>query len=282
VSGIDLLAPGERERLVTDWNDTAVPVPELTLGPLFEAQVARDPDAPAVVSGPTELSYLQINQRANRLARYLVSAGVRPEVFVGIALPRNDVMLAALLAVAKAGGAFVPIDAAYPATRIAFMLADAAPMLVITDRATAGVLPAGTPLLVIDDPAAAAAVAGYDPGDLAEAELAGPLALAHPAYVIYTSGSTGLPKGVVVTHQGLASMALSQTTIFGAGPGARVMQFCSLSFDGSIWEISFALLTGAVLIFAPEELRSVDARLIRFMHDDRDNGGRGDLGSHAR
>src|SRR5580700_1215261 len=165
-------------------------VPELTLPELFEQQVARAPDAVAVVCEGRGLSYAELDARANRLARYLVSLGAGPERLVAVAMPRSPDMIVAVLAVLKAGGAYVPVDPDYPADRIAFMLADARAVAVLTTVAAGRDLPDGTPQVVLDDPATITAVSRLGGADLASAERLGQLRLSSPAYVIYTSGST--------------------------------------------------------------------------------------------
>ena len=169
----------------------------LTLPELFQAQAARTPEAPAVVFGDVTLSYTALNARANRLARYLVLLGAGPERLVAVAMPRSAEMIVAVLAVLKAGAAYVPVDPAYPADRIGFMLADAAPVAVLTTAGVAAGLPRGLPLLVLDDPETVAVLAGLGGENLPAA--AGSRDL---AYVVCTSGSTGRPKGVMVEHAG--------------------------------------------------------------------------------
>ncbi|MEV4432052.1 amino acid adenylation domain-containing protein [Streptomyces sp. NPDC049585] len=251
VSALDVLSPAQRERLLVEWNDSARDVAEGTLPELFAARVAETPDAVAAVSGTTELTYAELDARANRLAHHLAGLGAGPERIVAVALPRSVEWLVALLAVVKAGAAYLPVDPEYPAERIAYMLDDAAPLCVVTDTATRDRLPATANVLVPD-----------------EAELAGQpshapqpqLTPANAAYVIYTSGSTGRPKGVVVTHTGIASLVAEQMTAFGVGTGSRVLQFASPSFDAATWEVCMALLSGATLVLAPrEELLPGDA-----------------------
>ena len=211
----------------------------LTLPELFQAQAARTPEAPAVVFGDVTLSYADLNARANRLARYLVLLGAVPERLVAVAMPRSAEMIVAVLAVLKAGAAYVPVDPAYPADRIGFMLADAAPVAVLTTTTLAGLdLPGGI-RVVLDDPATMAAVAGLDAGDLSI-----PPALASPAYVIYTSGSTGRPKGVVVEHRNLAGLLGWARAEFTAAELAKVLASTSLSFDVSVFEIFTPLICG--------------------------------------
>ncbi|MFF9984849.1 AMP-binding protein, partial [Streptomyces erythrochromogenes] len=207
VREIDVLGVEERRRVLVEWNDTVRGVPDATLPELFEAQVARTPDAVGVVCGGVELSYGELNARANRLARHLVACGAGPERLVAVALPRSVDLFVALLAVLKSGSGYVPVDPEYPADRIAYMLADAEPVLVITDTDTAAVLPqdAAAPRLLLDEPGVRQAVADRDGADLSDGDRSYPVLPAHPAYVVYTSGSTGRPKGVVVSHVGVAS-----------------------------------------------------------------------------
>ena len=255
VNSIDLLSEEERHRLLLDYNDTAVPVIADCLPARFEAQVAATPEAVAVVFGPTTLTYAQLNARANRLAHHLMARGVGPEQLVALALPRGPELIVALLGVLKAGAAYLPLDVDYPPERIAFMLADAAPAVVVTDGATAGQLPpdAVTPRLVIDDPATVEALAGRAATDPTDAERTTALRPEHPAYVIYTSGSTGRPKGVVVSHGGVSSLAAAQIEQLDVGAGSRVLQFASASFDASFWELCMGLLAGATLVTATSE-----------------------------
>ncbi|MFI9599853.1 amino acid adenylation domain-containing protein [Streptomyces sp. NPDC052043] len=249
VGRLDVLAPQEREEVLLRRNDTGGEPPR-TLPELFAEQVARAPRDPAVVFEDTTLSYAELDRRANRLAHHLVAAGVGPEQYVALVLPRSADLAVAVLAVHKAGAAYLPVDPDYPAERIAHMLTDARPGVVLTTTALAPALPPGDRLVVeLDDPATAARVAAA-PGDRAPAA---DLTADHPAYLIYTSGSTGRPKGVVVTHRGIASLVAAQTERFEVGPGSRVLQFASLSFDAAFWELAMGLLTGAALVLAPAE-----------------------------
>ena len=142
ISELDVLTAAERRRLLRDWNDTARPVPAATLPELFEQQAARTPDAPAVISAGAELTYGELNARANRLARHLITLGAGPERLVAIAMPRSADVVVAMLAVLKSGAAYVPVDPGYPADRMAFMLADARAAIVLTTSGLAGSLPA--------------------------------------------------------------------------------------------------------------------------------------------
>ena len=226
-----------------------------TLPELFEAQVAATPDAVALVFGDATLTYAQLNARANRLAHAFIHRGVGSEDIVALALPRGPELVTCLLAVLKAGAAYLPLDTDYPSERIAFMLADAAPMLVVTDAPTVGCVPDGssTPRLSLDDPATVAALQDSPDTDPTDGDRVQPLWPQHPAYVIYTSGSTGWPKGVVVGHTGVSSMVAAQVERLGVDGHSRVLQFASPGFDASFWELSMALLSGAALIVAPKD-----------------------------
>ncbi|MFF2046215.1 AMP-binding protein, partial [Kitasatospora sp. NPDC058170] len=200
---IEILDDAQRRRLLTEWNDTARDLPAATLPALFQAQAARTPDATALIHQDEELSYAEVNERANRLAHLLTEHGVGPETLVGVLMGRSTDLVISLLAILKAGGAYLPIDPNYPADRITYMLGDARPTLVITHQDLQHTLPAteATALIVLDDPDTLARLA-----ELAATDPESGLLPSHPAYVIYTSGSTGRPKGVVVPHHGLASL----------------------------------------------------------------------------
>ena len=255
VGGVDLFAPGERRRVVSGWNDTGCPAgpgEPGTLAGLFEAQVRRAPGAVAVVADDgVVVDYAELNGRANRLARALAGRGAGPERVVALALPRSVDLVVAVLAVAKAGAAYVPLDPDYPAARVEFMLSDAAPALVVTAGDTAGRIPtAGVPVMMLDDPATRDEIARHRADDLTDRDRAAPLLPAHPAYVIYTSGSTGRPKGVAVPHAGIVNRLRWMQTEWGLGPGDRILQKTSASFDVSVWEFFWPLSAGAAVVMA--------------------------------
>jgi amino acid adenylation domain-containing protein len=255
VGDLDILAPGERQQLLVQWNDTGVSVPSLSLSGLFEAQVVRTPDAVALAWLDGELTYRQLNERANRLAHHLIGLGAAPERLVALALPRGESAIVALLAVTKTGAAYLPVDNRLPAARVGLMFSDTAPVLVVTDQASVARLPEdGTPRLLLDDPATAAAVAVGQDQDVTDADRTAALRLTHPAYVIYTSGSTGTPKGVAVTHTGLASLLASQLADSYVTQDSRILQLASLSFDVATEEILTALGVGATLVIAPPQI----------------------------
>ncbi|MFI1973450.1 condensation domain-containing protein, partial [Streptomyces cinnamoneus] len=198
VSQVDVLSEPERARILGEWNATGRDVPAGTLPELFEAQVARTPEATALVFDDVELTYAELNARANRLARVLAEHGVGPESLVAVSMERSVELVVALLAVLKAGGAYVPVDPEYPAERIAYVLDDARPTLVLATGRPGDAL--SVPCLLLDDPEFVAHMASRPAGDLSASERHTALLPSHPAYVIYTSGSTGRPKGVVVPH----------------------------------------------------------------------------------
>ncbi|MFE0020273.1 non-ribosomal peptide synthase/polyketide synthase [Amycolatopsis sp. NPDC059021] len=256
IGTVDVLAAAEWYRIVHDWNATAAEVEPSTVAGLFEAQARRSPDAIAVVSGTTSWTYAELNARANRLARALVERGAGPETVVALALPRSAEMLLAILAVHKAGAAYLPLDPAYPAERLAAMLADACPRLLLTDPASFGSFPAAEvdtvslpELSMLDFPA----------HDLSDQDRWKPLCQEHPAYVIYTSGSTGTPKGVVVTHRGLVNLfhshreTLYRPAVAKTGRAhLRVGHAWSFSFDAS-WQPQLWLLDGHAVHVVDEE-----------------------------
>ncbi|MFG2768790.1 AMP-binding protein, partial [Streptomyces rubiginosohelvolus] len=265
VGAVGLLSAGERERVVGVWGGgSVVEVPAGTASGVFEARVGEAPDAVAVVSadGGTVFSYGELNARANQLARLLVDRGVGPEQVVALALPRSADLIVAVLAVWKAGAAYLPIDTSYPVDRIRFMIEDARPTLVLTHTTAAGLWADGTPTVALDGAPVQAELAGFETDDLATV-----LDSASPAYVIYTSGSTGVPKGVVVGHAGLVSLVVASGRRFGVGRGGRVLQFASPSFDAATWDWSLALLSGAGLVVAGAEELAPGAALMGVLGD---------------
>ncbi|MFD4529066.1 amino acid adenylation domain-containing protein [Streptomyces sp. NPDC058470] len=228
--------------------------PAPTLADLFERQVRESPDAPALQYEDTVLDYAELNRRANRLARLLIARGVGPEDRVALLLPRSAEFVVALLAVVKAGAAYVPVDPAYPAARVEHILGDATPVCVLVDAGTgAPARAAGLATLALDDPATRAelsAAADHDPTD---EDRTAALTAGNTAYVIYTSGSTGRPKGVLVTHTGIPGLAETFIRRLGVRPGSRVLQFASTGFDAMVPELCMGLLAGATFVLAPGE-----------------------------
>ncbi|MEV0604832.1 amino acid adenylation domain-containing protein [Polymorphospora rubra] len=269
VAELDLLTPAERHRILVGWNDTACAVPPGTVPDLFQTWVRRTPDAVALVLAATELTYRQLNERANRLAHLLIAAGAGPERLVALALPRSVDLIVAELAVLKAGAAYLPLDVDYPADRIAYMLADAAPVCLLTTTDLAAGVPdrPGTDRLLLDTPELAADLAGQPTTDPTDADRTAPLTVHGAAYVIYTSGSTGRPKGVVLSHTGVAKLVATQTERFGIGPHSRVLQFASPSFDVAFWDLCLALLSGGRMVLVPAERRVPTDALAGYARD---------------
>ena len=253
---LEVLSTVERQTLLEMFNATAHAVPEATLPGLFEAQVERTPEAVAVVSGGETLSYAELNARANRLAHHLIGLGVGPEALVGVCLGRSAEMVVGILAILKAGGSYLPLDPDYPEARLAYMLADAAPGLVLSTAALRGRLPGAAEVLTVDVAETRALLAQAPAHNPADHDRICRLRPRHPAYVIYTSGSTGTPKGVMVTHAGIPTLAGAQVERLGLTPRARVLQFASLNFDASLSELVMTLTTGAASILLREEARS--------------------------
>ncbi|WP_164021359.1 non-ribosomal peptide synthetase, partial [Pyxidicoccus trucidator] len=247
VTELPLLTPAERQRMLVEWNDTRAPVPETTAHQLFEAQVERAPDAVAAVFEGESLTYAELNARANQLAHYLRRRYVGPEVRVALCTERSLDLVVGMLGILKAGGAFVPLDPAYPPERLAFMLEDSGAPLLLTQESLADDLPAEGKLVVrIDgEQHLIERMPEEDPEPVVGAD--------GLAYVIYTSGSTGRPKGTLLHHRGLGNTALTAGRAHGYAPGSRVLQYASSSFDASVCEVFGTLLAGATLVLTPRE-----------------------------
>ncbi len=247
---LDLFLDGERCAVLEEFNDTLLPLPSNTMAAMFEECAAHSPPSIAIVQGKSSMSYGELNQRANRLAHWLIQKGIGPESLVGVALERSADMVTAIIAVWKAGAAYLPLDSEYPRARLEHMLNDALPKLVLTKSKLQLLLPqiSGVEFLCLNAPEFS--------GDLERAPAHNPKCKAlpqHPAYVIYTSGSTGVPKGVVITHQGIPSLAASQRDRLKLTEESRILQFASLNFDASFWELLMALSVGATLVLREEE-----------------------------
>nr|QEO73903.1 condensation domain-containing protein [uncultured bacterium] len=262
VGHIELTSPTEHTRLLDEFGVSPRDVPELSWPAAFERQVRRSPDAVALVCEDRTLTYGELNAATNRLARLLATRGVGAEDVVAVALPRSPELVVALLAVMKAGAAYLPLDADHPQDRIAYMLSDAGARTVVTTRELADDLPEvpGTGLVLLDDPATADECALLDGTDLGL-----PIALDRAAYVIYTSGSTGRPKGVVVTHDGVGSLIATATDRIGINAGSRVVQFASVGFDVTVWDLIMSLCVGGRIIVVPAERRVAGPALTEYI-----------------
>ncbi|WP_206507332.1 non-ribosomal peptide synthetase [Streptomyces chrestomyceticus] len=253
VAALPVLPPDEHRRVTEEWPATGPGRAPRTAPELFAEQVARTPGADALVSDSGTLTYAELDALTNRLARLLLARGAGPERIVALALPRSPEAVVAVLAIQKAGAAYLPLDARNPAERNRMMLQDARPLLVLTSAAFGQDLAADVPVLRTDDPGTLTEVRELPDGPLEADEPSAPLLPAHPAYVIYTSGSTGRPKGVVVTHGGVHGLIAAQSAHFGTGPGSRTLHFASLGFDAAFSEIGTALLTGGALVVVDQD-----------------------------
>lgn len=253
---LSLLTPAEQEQLKI-WNQTEVAYPlDRCLHHWIEDQVERTPDAIAVIFGNTQLTYRELNQRANQLAAHLQQLGVEPEILVGICVERSLEMVIGLLGILKAGGAYVPLDPSYPPERLSFMLQDAQVPILLTQQALLNSLPPTTAqILCLDSPPPHLPTF---PPPLSPT----PSSL---AYVIYTSGSTGKPKGAMNTHQGICNRLLWMQDTYGLTANDRVLQKTPFSFDVSVWEFFWPLMTGACLVVAPPDAHKDSAELVRLI-----------------
>ncbi|MFD6907583.1 amino acid adenylation domain-containing protein [Streptomyces sp. NPDC060077] len=248
---LDLLTDEERTALGAAARGPASPEPD-TFPALFEERVRERPDAVAAVDGECSLSYGELNERANRLARELAAEGIGPEDVVGVAMPKSAEWMVAVLGVFKAGAAYLPLDPGYPPERLRHIVGDARPVLVLTTPRTAELL-AGAGAARTRSPGTAPVDGGLSGADLTDADRVRPLRPAHTAYVIYTSGSTGHPKGVQVPHLGIAALVAQQRAGLELRADERLLLFASSSFDASVWELATALLTGACAVTAPAD-----------------------------
>ncbi|AOY04774.1 non-ribosomal peptide synthetase DhbF [Bacillus subtilis] len=264
IGNLDILAPEERSSMVADWQSVSEEIPHACLPEQFEKQAALRPDAIAVVYENQALNYAELNERANRLARMLISEGVGPEQFVALALPRSLEMAVGLLAVLKAGAAYLPLDPDYPADRIAFMLKDAQPAFIMTNTKAADHIPPveNVPKIVLDDPELAEKLNTYPAENPKNKDRTQPLSPLNTAYVIYTSGSTGVPKGVMIPHQNVTRLFAATEHWFRFSSDDIWTMFHSYAFDFSVWEIWGPLLHGGRLVIVPHHVsRSPEAFL---------------------
>ncbi|WP_245877376.1 non-ribosomal peptide synthetase, partial [Streptomyces glaucescens] len=246
VGAVEVLAPGERERLLEYWNGATRDVRGVSLPVLFGEQAARTPEAVAVVAGERSLTYAELDAWSNRVARWLIARGVRAESFVGVKLPRSVELVVALLGVVKAGGAYVPVDVDYPAERVDQILGDA------------------RPLITIDDPGMLEEASGCSDGPVADEDRVVRLELSHPAYVIFTSGSTGRPKGVVVEHRSVGAYLERAREVYGDAAGTALLH-SSVAFDLTVTALYSPLVSGGRVVLAELDEQAGQAGRPSFM-----------------
>jgi amino acid adenylation domain-containing protein/non-ribosomal peptide synthase protein (TIGR01720 family) len=260
VCELPLMSESEIDQLLVGWNDTAAETPvEKCIHILFEEQVQRTPDAPALVFKGSEWTYAELNRAANRLAHTLQDCGVGPEKMVGLYLERSMKLVTAMLAVLKAGGAYVPIDPIYPKERVSYILEDAQIAVLLTESDLAAEQTSfDVQVIDLDDDFAA------KPDDNPISDVA-PHNL---AYVIYTSGSTGMPKGVLLEHKGVSNLVMSFIQNVDMGSATRALNFFSYTFDGSVFDIFTALLSGAALFLPPRGATIPGQPLVSLMREE--------------
>jgi amino acid adenylation domain-containing protein/non-ribosomal peptide synthase protein (TIGR01720 family) len=255
---VALLTPAERQTLLVEWNQTQRPQPEPEpLHRRFEALVAQAPERLALVCGSEQISYQQLNQRANRLAHQLQAQGVGPGVPVGLFVGRDSLALVVgMLGILKAGGAYLPLDPSYPRERLARMLADARPPVILTHEALRAQLPPhqATLLCIAADGTLAGPASDYNPTTA--------MTVDQWAYLLYTSGSTGQPKGVCCHHRGVLNLLADFERLQPLAPGAAWSLWTSPNFDVSVYEIFSALLSGGTLYLVPEQVRADSGALM--------------------
>ena len=248
ISQLPLLTAVEQQQLLVEWNNTQVDYSQIKcIHTLFEEQVERTPDAIAVVFENQQLTYTELNGRANQLAHYLQKLGVKADTLVGICVERSLEMMVGLLGILKAGGAYVPLDPEYPRERLQFAIADAQLSLLLTQERLLNKLTENqTQLILLEQ-------VEEEINQNSQDNLTGVVTTNNLANLIYTSGSTGKPKGVMVEHRGLFNLAQAQIKTFNLHSDSRILQFASLNFDASIWEILMAMGAGATLYLSKKD-----------------------------
>ncbi|MFK5968540.1 MAG: amino acid adenylation domain-containing protein [Candidatus Marithrix sp.] len=257
IAQLPLLTKKEQQQL-QNWNKSPL---EMCIHQLFEAQVKRTPNAIAVVFEEQQLTYQELNNRANQLANYLIKLGVEPEILVGVCIERSIEMIVGIFGILKAGGAYVPLDPTYPQERLSFMLEDSKIKILLTQQHLRKLIPIRLSTVIRID---------SEWKDIAQEETKNPDSKMLPsnlAYVIYTSGSTGKPKGVLLEHRGLCNLSIAQINAFGIHADSRVLQFASLNFDASISEIVMALISGATLCLGTKDTLLPDSPLLQFLQE---------------
>ena len=256
---IDLLAPGERELVLHEWNSAGANVPDVTLVDLIQAQARRRPNAIAIRFGDIALSFGELQRRANQVARALMARGAGPEALVAVAVGRSEQLPIALLGVLTAGAGYLPIDITNPAQRLEFVLTDAQPICVLTTSDLLGDIPATDVAVVLLDE-----TAGFGESPITDIERTSRLRPDNLAYVIYTSGSTGVPKGVGVAHRNVVELFANTQLMFEFDETDVWTLFHSFAFDFSVWELWCALANGGTVVVvdyltsrSPEQFRDL-------------------------
>jgi len=270
VDDIDMLDESEAQKILGNWNETVrdYPLDQCVHG-AFEKLAVSQPDAPALVfkadskSIEEKLSYAELNHKTNQLARYLIARNVNPENVVGICMDRSLDMAVSMMAILKSGAAYVPIDATYPADRIDFMVNDSKLKFLLTQQKLEAQLDSHRDKLVVVDKeqVAIACKAGTNPDVQMTPD--------NLAYIIYTSGSTGKPKGTLLHHCGAVNLAYIQQENYKVGPGSRILQFASLSFDAATWEFLMALLSGSALVLTSAQTITAGQELVNLLSDQK-------------
>ncbi len=273
IADLPLLSAAESHQLLVEWNQTECNYSDLLCHQIFEDWVARTPDAIAVSFGDEQLTYQELDRRANKVAHYLQQLGVVPEVLVGICIEQSLEMVVGILGILKSGGAYVPLDPNYPSDRLKFMLADSQVAIMLTQQSLVSLFNKGIggdhqleepefikPKLICLDTDWESIATHSD--EIPQSSVGAN----NLAYIIYTSGSTGKPKGVLVEHRGLCNVVKAQQ-VFNLQPENRILQFSSLSFDASIFEMLLAFGVGASLYIPDKIARQPGTSLIEYLQD---------------
>ena len=269
LDSINYLVPKEVQTILVDWNRTEQIVPDnLCAHEIFEQAVALYPDVEAVIYAGSErkiMSYRELDEQANQLAHYLQETGVGPGSVIGVCMRRSVELIIGILGILKAGGAYLPLDPNYPVDRLAYMIQDSNPMVILTMESLADLLPfSQTQIFCMDK----------ELGKVSSLPTTRPdqkVRTKDLAYIIYTSGSTGKPKGVLLLHQGLVNLIVTQNGFYQIHKNQTMLQFAALSFDASVWEIFLTISHGATLVMAPQEILSSGLELLNLLRREKIN-----------
>jgi amino acid adenylation domain-containing protein/FkbM family methyltransferase len=274
ITELPIMPKAEREKIVFEWNQTEREFPQdKCIHQLFEEQVDKTPDTIAVVFEKQHLTYRELNRKSNQLAHYLLSIKtdsdnsplITGNCLVGICIERSPEMIIGILGILKAGGAYVPLDPTYPEERLAYMIEDSNIQLLLTQRN----IPASNSGLQSKINSLKLKILSLDPDEIGGECGENPIRHVFSenlAYMIYTSGSTGKPNGVELSHRGLCNLVKEQIRMFGVQPGSRILQFASLSFDASIYEIIMALCSGSQLYLSEQKTLIPGAELVQLIN----------------